>query len=144
LPLVTSTAAGQEPVPRHDGSGKPSNGWDGVLTARYSGGGTCANAGHRVGLGTGQLPTWSSVECWTPHSVRQQVPPGLGSTKAQPQRWCWPRRGGGGWAAASKLVTFGRKEGSAPVKLIWRSVFRLLLQGLCFFRFIFLEDVLET
>jgi hypothetical protein len=31
----------------------------------------CRSADHGVGLGIWLIPTWSSVECWTPHSVRQ-------------------------------------------------------------------------
>jgi len=87
---VMRTAAGQEPVSRQVGSGNPSNGWPAVLTARDSGRGTCTSAGHGVGLGIGQLPTWSRVENWKPHSVRRHASPiaaGPGSTQAQPQRY---------------------------------------------------------
>jgi hypothetical protein len=53
--------------------------------------------------------------------------------------WCWPQRGGGGWAVADGLATktcVRRKAalGSNSIKLIWRSVFQVTAAAFVFFQ----------
>ena len=79
---VIRIVAGQAPVTLHDSLGR-SPCEKSVLTARYSGAGTCNKGGHSGGLGMGQVKLWSIDEYWSPHTSSHCPSPSV-SIQVQP------------------------------------------------------------